>query len=115
MPWPLGIAWAVSPEPGSYPRRQRNRMAERRPKGHYPLNMWLYLPESWLGDATRLDRAGVPEAEHRPLTKGQIALELLDRVRDEGLPGQLVLAPICRHDCPYCRGLSEPPPKHLTE
>ena len=62
------------------------------PKGHYPLDLRLYLPEGWLGDAARLDRAGVPEAERRPLTKGQIALELLDRVRGEGLPGQLVLA-----------------------
>src|SRR6478735_7852752 len=62
------------------------------PKGHYPLDMRLYLPEGWLADAKRLDRAGVPEAERRPLTKGAIALELLDRVRGEGLPGGLVVA-----------------------
>ena len=54
------------------------------PKGHYPLDMRLYLPESWLGDPKRLDRAKVPECERRPLTKGEIALELLDRVRAEG-------------------------------
>src|SRR4051812_1617659 len=51
------------------------------PKGHYPLDMRLYLPGGWLADAKRLDKAGVPEGERRPLTKGQIALELLDRVR----------------------------------
>src|SRR3954471_15093965 len=62
------------------------------PKGHYPLAMRLYLPESWLGDPKRLDRAHVPEAERRSLTKGQIALELLDGVRAEGLPGGLVVA-----------------------
>jgi SRSO17 transposase len=62
------------------------------PKGHYPLAMRLYLPEKWLGDAKRLDRVGVPEAERRALTKGQIALELLDLVRAEGLPGRLVVA-----------------------
>jgi SRSO17 transposase len=62
------------------------------PKGHYPLAMRLYLPESWLGDPKRLDRAHVPEGERRPLTKGEIALELLDRVRGEGLPGGLVVA-----------------------
>jgi SRSO17 transposase len=62
------------------------------PKGHYPLDMRLYLPESWLGDPKRLDRAKVPEGERRALTKGQIALELLDRVRAEGLPGGLVVA-----------------------
>ena len=62
------------------------------PKGHYPLDMRLYLPESWLGDEGRMDKAGVPEAERRPLTKGQIALELLDRARAEGSPGGLVVA-----------------------
>ena len=62
------------------------------PKGHCPLDMRLDLPESWLADKERLDRAGVPEPERRPLTKGQIALELLDRVRSEGLPGGVVLA-----------------------
>src|SRR3954464_6010108 len=62
------------------------------PRGHYPLAMRLSLPESWLGDPRRLDRAHVPEAERRELTKGQIALELLDRVRADGLPGGLVLA-----------------------
>src|SRR5881227_2763734 len=60
------------------------------PRGHYPLDMRLYLPEGWLDDAKRLDKAGVPEGERRPLTKGEIALELLDRVRGEGLPGGLV-------------------------
>src|SRR5438270_7382545 len=59
------------------------------PGGHCPLDLRLYLPESWLADEARLDRAGVPEAERRALTKGQIALGLLDRVRGEGLPGGL--------------------------
>jgi SRSO17 transposase len=62
------------------------------PKGHYPLAMRLYLPESWLNDPARLDKAGVPEDERRPLSKGQIALEWLDEVRAEGLPGELVVA-----------------------
>jgi SRSO17 transposase len=54
--------------------------------------MRLFLPKSWLADAARLDKAKVPESERRALTKGQIALELLDRVRGEGLPGKLVVA-----------------------
>jgi SRSO17 transposase len=62
------------------------------PEGHYPLAMRLYLPEGWLGDEQRLDKAKVPEDQRRRLTKGQIALELLDRVRAEGLPGGLVVA-----------------------
>jgi hypothetical protein len=28
---------------------------------------------------------------------------------------QRLLAPICRHDCPYCRGITDSPPKILTE
>jgi SRSO17 transposase len=62
------------------------------PKGHYPLAMRLYLPGSWLGDPARLDKAKVPGGERRSLTKGQIALELLDRVRGEGLAGEVVVA-----------------------
>src|SRR5262249_33883065 len=62
------------------------------PRGHYPLDMRLYLPEGWLGDLKRLGKAGVPEGERRPLTKGEIALELLDPVRGEGLPGGLGVA-----------------------
>jgi SRSO17 transposase len=62
------------------------------PKGHYPLDLRLYLPGSWLSDAARLDEAGVPGEERRSLTKPQIALELLDRVRAEGLPGWAVVA-----------------------
>jgi SRSO17 transposase len=54
--------------------------------------MRLYLPEVWLGDTKRLDRAGVPEAERRPLSKPQIALKLLDQVGAEGLPGRIVVA-----------------------
>ena len=62
------------------------------PKGHYPLDLRLYLPESWLADKLRLDKAGVPEGQRRALSKPQIALELLDRVRAEGLPGRVVVA-----------------------
>jgi SRSO17 transposase len=62
------------------------------PEGHYPLNMRLYLPDSWLADPERLDRVGVPEDDRRPRSKGQIALELLDQARGEGLPGQVVVA-----------------------
>jgi SRSO17 transposase len=62
------------------------------PQGHYPLDLRLYLPEVWLSDKGRLDKAGVPETERRTLTKPQIALELLDSVRAEGLPGRAVVA-----------------------
>src|SRR5215472_1543763 len=48
------------------------------PKGRCPLDMRLYLPESWLGDKKRLDKAGVPQRQRRVLTKPEIALEMLD-------------------------------------
>jgi SRSO17 transposase len=62
------------------------------PKGHCPLSMRLYLPAAWLADPARLDRAGVPPEERRELTKGQIALELLDQALAEGWPGRVVVA-----------------------
>jgi SRSO17 transposase len=62
------------------------------PRGHYPLALRLFLPESWAADADRLDRAGVPEEHRRERAKGQIALDLLDQVLAEGLPGRVVLA-----------------------
>jgi SRSO17 transposase len=61
-------------------------------KGHVPLSMRLYLPPAWLNDPVRLDRAGVPLEERRDLTKGQIALELLDQALAEGWPGRVVVA-----------------------
>ena len=62
------------------------------PAGHSPLSLRLDLPESWLAEPDRLDRAGVPEEARRTLSKGQIALELLDQARGEGLPGKVALA-----------------------
>jgi SRSO17 transposase len=60
--------------------------------GHVPLAMRLFLPDVWLEAPARLDKAGVPESERRALTKGEIALELLDAVRAENaLPGQVVV------------------------
>ena len=62
------------------------------PKGHYPLDLQLYLPDSWLSDTKRLDKVGVPQDQRQARTKHEIALELLDRVRGEGLPGRAVVA-----------------------
>ncbi len=62
------------------------------PGGHYPLDMQLFLPDSWLDDPQRLDQAKVPHDQRQARPKHQIALELLDRVRAEGLPGTAVVA-----------------------
>ena len=60
--------------------------------GHVPLGLRLFLPESWLEAPARLDKAGVPVGERRAISKGEIALELLDAVRVEHvLPGRVVV------------------------
>jgi SRSO17 transposase len=61
------------------------------PQGHYPLALRLYLPHSWTSDHDRLRAARVPLRFWRFRTKGQIALDLLDQVRGEGWPGQVVV------------------------
>ena len=61
-------------------------------EGHLPLAMRLFLPESWLAEPPRLDEAGVPADQRRSLSKGEIALELLDTVRAEDvLPGSVIV------------------------
>jgi SRSO17 transposase len=60
--------------------------------GNFPLDLRLALPQAWLIDRSRLDKAGVPEPERWPFTKPQIALSLLDRARADGLPGRAVVA-----------------------
>jgi SRSO17 transposase len=78
------------------------------PKGHYPLALRLYLPESWLQDPRRLGEAGVPAEARQPLTKPQIALALLDQVRAEGLPGQVVVTDAGYGDSgPFRQALAE--------
>src|SRR5688572_8419823 len=60
--------------------------------GDYPLALRLYLPEGWTDDPDRLEQARVPAAAQGFKTKWQIALDLLDEVRAEGLPHRAVVA-----------------------
>jgi SRSO17 transposase len=62
------------------------------PQGDYPLGLQVFLPEAWTADPERLDRARVPPDERAPSAKWQIALDVLDEVRQEGLPHALVVA-----------------------
>ncbi len=62
------------------------------PKGHFPAALRLYLPQSWTNSSERLETVGVPPQYHAVRTKGQIALDLLDQIRDENLlPGNVVV------------------------
>jgi SRSO17 transposase len=66
-----------------------------------PLALRLFLPESWTGNAQRLERAGVPETWRMPHTKPEIALAEIDRAMAAGVRFGCVLA-----DAAY--GLSAP-------
>ncbi len=68
----------------------------------------LFLPESWTSDPVRLSRACVPDDRRAYLTKPQIALDEIDRVRAAGLRFGCVLA-----DAGY--GLSAPFRQALSE
>ena len=52
----------------------------------------LFLPESWISDPTRLDRAGVPQDRRDYRTKPEIALAEIDRIRVAGVRFGCVLA-----------------------
>ncbi|HEY8742036.1 MAG TPA: IS701 family transposase [Chloroflexota bacterium] len=62
------------------------------PNGDYPLALRLYLPDSWISQPERMQAVRVPAATQVPCTKGEIALDLLDQVRGEGLAHQAVVA-----------------------
>jgi SRSO17 transposase len=62
------------------------------PRGHFPAALQLHLPDSWTGDPGRMDAAGVPDEFRAARVKGKVALDLLDRVRGEGLAGRAVVA-----------------------
>jgi SRSO17 transposase len=57
-----------------------------------PVALHLFLPDEWARDPVRCARAGVPEAEREPRSKGEIALAELDRLRAAGVCFGTVLA-----------------------
>ncbi len=63
-----------------------------------PVDWDLYLPETWIADPERLRKAQVPEGTQFR-TKGEIALNELNRVRSWGIGTYTVLA-----NAGYCNG-----------
>jgi SRSO17 transposase len=63
-------------------------------RGEVPVmvGLRLFLPESWTRDPVRMTRARVPPEHQAPMTKPQIALEEIDRVRAAGVRFGCVLA-----------------------
>jgi len=61
------------------------------PTEHVPIDMQLYLPESWTSDRARCAKAKIPpEMTFRP--KWQIALEMMSAAVDKALPKGVALA-----------------------
>src|SRR6266852_2546039 len=54
-------------------------------QGNVPLGWRLYLPESWANDAKRRREAGIPE-DIVFRKKWELALEIIDQIREWGLP-----------------------------
>ena len=57
-----------------------------------PVALRLFLPEAWTSDPVRLDKAGVPAERRAALSKPEIALAELDRIRAAGVRFRAVLA-----------------------
>lgn len=62
-----------------------NRMA------HVPIDFELYLPRSWLDDKPRCEAARIPP-EREFKTKPELALDMITRAVQDGIPGDIVLA-----------------------
>lgn len=58
---------------------------------HLPIDFELYLPESWIDDAERRREARIPD-EVVFQTKIELALGMIERAKEAGLPGSIILA-----------------------
>jgi SRSO17 transposase len=59
------------------------------PRGHVGLDRALFVPQEWFADRERCRRAGLPEhLGHR--TKPRLALEMIERALDAGVPAAWV-------------------------
>ena len=56
------------------------------PRGHALIDRSLYLPKSWTEDSERCDRAGIPTARRGFATKPALAMALIDRAVNAGVP-----------------------------
>src|SRR5271169_534647 len=56
-------------------------------KGQYAtaIDTRLYLPKEWTDDPQRCDKAGIPESERVFKTKNELALEIVEQARRNGV------------------------------
>src|SRR5271169_3076486 len=52
---------------------------------HTPIDARLYLPERWIEDPARCERAGIPEAAREKMSKSELALDIVRRARARGI------------------------------
>jgi SRSO17 transposase len=75
------------------------------PKGHVGLDRALYLPKEWTDDRARCAAAGIPDAVTFQ-TKPQLALTLVERALDAGVPAAWVAGDeVYGHDSKFRRAL----------
>ena len=58
---------------------------------HVPIDFELYLPKSWTEDAERREECHIPD-DVAFRTKEKLALAMIDRAVEDGIPGKLLLA-----------------------
>jgi SRSO17 transposase len=58
---------------------------------HVPIDFELYLPRPWVDDEKRKRQARIP-AERGFKTKPELALDMVARAKEDGIPGRIVLA-----------------------
>jgi SRSO17 transposase len=58
---------------------------------YVPIDFNLYLPQSWIDDGPRRAAARIPESITFK-TKPQLALDMINRAVEDGIPGEVVLA-----------------------
>ncbi len=75
------------------------------PKGHVGLDRALYLPKEWTEDRDRCRQAGIPD-DVPFQTKPQLALAMVERALDAGVPAAWVVADeVYGNDSTFRRGL----------
>ena len=52
---------------------------------HTPIDARLYLPERWIEDPARCERAGISEAAREKMSKSELALDIVRRARARGI------------------------------